>query len=43
MKLAGCINHAKTSSVSKDQGKFGLSSHDPFKVEKESSLRGRAS
>ncbi len=27
LKLAGCINHTKTSSVLKDQGKFGFSCH----------------
>ncbi len=32
MKLAGCIKHTKTSSVSKDQGKFGFSCHDPFNI-----------
>uniref|UniRef100_A0A672MFU1 Noelin-2-like n=1 Tax=Sinocyclocheilus grahami TaxID=75366 RepID=A0A672MFU1_SINGR len=31
MKLAECLNGTKTSSVSKDQGKFGFSCHDPFK------------
>ncbi len=30
MKLAGCIKHTKTSSMSKDQGKFGFSHHDSF-------------
>ncbi len=32
MKLAGCIKHTTTSSVPKDQGKFGSSCHDPFKT-----------
>ncbi len=31
MKLAGCIKHTKMTSVSKDQGKFGFSCHNPFK------------
>ncbi len=32
MKIAECIKHTKTSSVTKDQGEFGLSCHDPFKM-----------
>jgi len=30
MKLAGCIKHAKTSYMPKDQGKFDFSCYDPF-------------
>jgi len=30
MKLAGCFNGTKTSYMSKDQGKFDFSYHDPF-------------
>jgi len=32
MKLAGCFNGTKTSYMSKDQGKFDFSCHDPFKI-----------
>ncbi len=31
MTLAGCFNGTKTSYMSKDQGKFDFSCHDPFK------------
>jgi len=30
MKLAGCFNGTKTSYMSKNQGKFDFSYHDPF-------------
>ena len=32
MKLAGRFNGTKTSYIPKDQGKFGFSFHDPFKL-----------